>query len=350
MIPPYHIYAMRRYLPIVIPTLILFSALALLYIWRSKRYPWNKSVAVLLFLSLAGGLLYQSRNIFYHRDYPEMVQQINALNQKVRPGALLIIAESDEHIFGDKIGPPLHFIFDHPVATIRRDGPRIDAFLQSLNQLAQTQNRPVQLLAYEPLAGGIADHLDLKPVFMYPLRLSSLQNTYYNYPGAVEKEVLPIELYDAELFSSQKFPSAQKVTIDLGAFDAPYIRHGFYGKESIPGFPSLRWTKEQAGLYIPLRRTGGDHLLISIRAATFRPRKLEAAPVTVILAGETVGTFIPDEQWRTFTFQTRPPASGENTLLEFKTGSFNPARLRINADGRDLGFLLDWITLERTKP
>jgi len=289
-------------------------------------------------------LTYQSRNFFFHRDFPTLVDQMKSFDSRLKAEAIIIIAESDEFIFGDRLAPPLQEIFGHNVATIRRDGPRLEPFLKRLLATAKIQNRPVQLIATEPIVPGVRNLLTLKPVGIFPLTLITLQNTFFEYPSRKETVVYPIQIYDVTSITSNALAFFTDQMIDIGDYDAPFIREGFYGKENIPNFPSSRWVSGEAMMDIPIYRKEGRQLFI--RAMTFRPPNSTRNSVQVYLDGKFLGNFVPQQDWKVFSFNTNIFPKHTVSSLQFKTAPFTPAELKIGNDSRKLGFLLDWIKIQ----
>jgi hypothetical protein len=78
----------------------------------------------------------------------------------------------------------------------------------------------------------------------------------------------------------------------------------------------------------------------------YRPAGVPPAEVVVTLDGKEIGRFTPDEIWQTFVFRGQAQSPNGMSQLRFKTSTFNPARLNISGDQRDLGFLIDWINIK----
>jgi hypothetical protein len=171
-----------------------------------------------------------------------------------------------------------------------------------------------------------------------------LMNTYYDYPAVIQTAYYGVEIYDVVgLRSSYTLDQSRPIEIDVGTFDTPFIRTGFYGKELLPGDATMRWTAGEATLDIPLPTEGP--ITVDVRAMIYRPEGVTAAPVAVWLDGEKVGEFTPGETWRIFSFPAQPRPIGGISALRFQTAAFNPASLGVNNDTRDLGFLIDRVTI-----
>lgn len=339
---PYHIYTMRRYLPIALPALMIFAAYFLVSLFFARSRWVTRVTAVLLTVLLIGGLLYQARFVLPLRENRGAVAQLQAVADELQTDAILVIIEPATSLFADTFGPPLRFIYGHDVATIRADDEQAAAFLAALYDYAREEARPLQLLAVEPVPPRIEDQLRLKPVAFVPVTLRRLTSTFTGYPSTLETAYYGIEIYDL-IPPDAAAKTAGETMVDIGTFDAPYIQSGFYGKEPLPGTGTMRWTDGLAAVEIPTAVT--PSVQITIRAKIYRPEIVTPAEVAVLLDGRPIGKFTPTEEWQTFTFSGQPyPVNGES-LLQFRTETFNPAELGINNDGRDLGFLVDWIEI-----
>ncbi len=153
---PYHIYTMRRYVPIVIPMLLLFAAVAILSIPMVRRrwitYTLRFSAVVLL----VGGLLYQARFVLPQQDMAGSLAQLDALEDLLAPEAVIVIADPSTSTFADTFGVPLQFQYGHDIATLRAETADIAAYLQDVQDWAAEKNIPVQVLAQEPLLAQCA--------------------------------------------------------------------------------------------------------------------------------------------------------------------------------------------------
>jgi hypothetical protein len=77
---PYHIYAMRRYVPVVVPFFVLAGACALAWLWRREtRKRTARLIGVTLLLTLVGWLAYNDRLVWKQIDYEGAVQQVERL-------------------------------------------------------------------------------------------------------------------------------------------------------------------------------------------------------------------------------------------------------------------------------
>jgi len=298
-------------------------------------------MSAVLTLMLIGGLIFQSRFVLPQRDFRGAVAQLTELNAQLKPDAIVMMNEPSESTLADNFGVPLQFVFGHDIATIRSQDDSAVPFIDRLLAYATTQQRPVQLLTINPIAPLIREAFQLQPVGEFPITLSALLSTYYDYPSVNQPAYYGFEIYDV---IGRKIPSinTSAITVDIGTMDTTFIRSGFYQKESLPNGVTARWTAGEAFVDLPLSSQAA--ITIEVTAETFRPVGTAESEATVWLDDQEIGRFVPSDTWQTFSFAALPhPRSGVSTL-RFVTATFNPSQLHMSTDGRDLGFLIDRIT------
>jgi 4-amino-4-deoxy-L-arabinose transferase-like glycosyltransferase len=338
----YQIYAMRRYVPIVLPMLMIYAAVAIVAIWRARPSRWVRLLGGGLALGLMAGLVYQARFVVVQRDFFGAVEQLTQLNAHLQPDAIVILNEPSASTLSDAFGVPLQFMFGHAVATVHAVDDAAVPFVERLLAYADAHQRPVQVLAVDPIAPGIRETLQLRPRAVFSVTLSALASTYYDYPSVNQPSFYGFEIYDVTGRRSNE-TQAGPLVIDVGGFDTAYIRSGFYGKEILLDGTSARWTEGEAIVDIPT--IANAPVTIGVRAMTFRPVQVPAAPVTVWLGDQVIGQFTPNEAWQTWSFHATSHSTTGLSSLRFTTETFNPAGLQLSADNRDLGFLIDRISV-----
>lgn len=339
----YHIYAMRRYVPIVLPMLMLYTAVALYTLSTHKQRRAGLAAAGLLTVGMIGGLLYQSRFVLPLRDLRGATAALQELQDQLDPNAIILISEPVSSTFGDTFGPPLRFIFGHDIATIRQESGT-EAFVADLVAYAQAKERPLQLIAVAPILDSTRSQFDLEPVAFFPIHLPKLRNTFTEFPSEIETVYYGIEIYNAVPRTAVAAQAAaEDLTIDIGSLDAAYLGDGFYGKEPLAGDITARWTSATAVVYLPLPAT--PQMEVQVQARIFRPDGVPETAVTVELNDVAIGQFTPTADWQTYTFITAIPADTSEAVLSFDSATFNPAALKMSGDTRDLGFLIDAIHL-----
>ncbi len=216
---PVQIYGMRRYVPIVLPMLMLGTAVAILApldlaTWHAFRLRVALSVA--LALALAGGMTWQGRSLFAVRELRGSLEQVAAIDALLAEDAIVLLPApgvDTGELFApstvpDEIGVPLAFAFGHNVATIRYtqnsdEAPALDpqalaALLADVRAYASERNLPLQLVSATPLPAALTAQLNASPVGSVIIDVSQLELTYRHFPRTVEHRQYPIDVYRVE--------------------------------------------------------------------------------------------------------------------------------------------------------
>ncbi|MEZ4517900.1 MAG: hypothetical protein R3C44_14145 [Chloroflexota bacterium] len=115
---PHQIYAMRRYVPAVVPLFIIGGATFIGWLARHRQTGWKIAAGVLAVLWL-GGLGWSARGFVSQADYNGMTAQLQAFDEKLEPGSVLLFNDPAPIGQGDFFGTPLKFIFGHDIYTVR---------------------------------------------------------------------------------------------------------------------------------------------------------------------------------------------------------------------------------------
>ncbi|MCP4423778.1 MAG: hypothetical protein GY803_04735, partial [Chloroflexi bacterium] len=131
---PHQIYAMRRYVPAVMPLFIIGAAYFLGWLFGRKNI-WASSVALILTLAWLGGFGWLARGFISQVDYKGILPQFSQFDDQIPPGSILIFNDSAPVGQGDFIGTPLRFLKGYNVLTLR-DPNALDKqqFAQTLRQ------------------------------------------------------------------------------------------------------------------------------------------------------------------------------------------------------------------------
>lgn len=340
MTTPYHPYAMRRFVPISIPALAVFAAVAVGAIAAAPRLSRPKLVAGGVGAALLLGLLVQARAIVPGRDLAGAIDWLYTLESRLRPGAVILVSEHESALFADTFGPPLRYLFDHPVVPLRRGRqPTVDLVAEVLERAAR-EGRPVQLLAVEPIAFVVRNAFALKPVGTVPVELTMLKNTFEGFPSTRQVSPYGIEIYDLLPLDAAQVED-RDVLIDVGTLDTPFLRSGFHYKERLGDGTSGRWTDGDASLEVPNSSRGAVD--VAIRARLFTGVSDDTPLVRVLFDDRPIGSFRPENDWQTFHFTAMPRPYEQRSRIRLVSPAFTPARGGDSADERKLGVFVDWV-------
>ena len=117
---PHHIYVMRRYVPVVIPFLVVMMAYALDRLWRCAG--WRRVAGAGLALVLAGWLLSSARLQLVHIEYDGLVDQIDALVAELGSPPAIILFNDDAPIStGALLGTPLNYLYGYTAFDLQEE-------------------------------------------------------------------------------------------------------------------------------------------------------------------------------------------------------------------------------------
>ena len=115
---PHQIYAMRRYVPAVLPFFVIAAVYSIEWLFQQKRRWLAFSGVVLAGLWLVG-LAWSARGFISQVDYDGVLAQMDELDSKLDPGSILIFVDENPITSGDVLGTPLRFIYGHDVFSLR---------------------------------------------------------------------------------------------------------------------------------------------------------------------------------------------------------------------------------------
>ncbi|HMA37634.1 MAG TPA: hypothetical protein VKY74_24485 [Chloroflexia bacterium] len=388
---PTYPYSLRRFLPVVIPGLLLLGAYALAWAgekWRPRRLvrplAWATAGALGVFFLATGWVLIS------HTEEAGAVGQIAALAARFPNPAKTVLLFSNERDEPYVVATPLQYIFG------------FNAF--SLNEpYGQTQGRVVQGVVQRwqkqgytvyALLGANGGKLFMPDLALVPHTQGGAPEWVYNVPELeqltaqkpknISMSTLPWGLYDIVSRTQTTVPELP-FHLDIGGRDYEYLVAGFSGKEkthpSDPDAAAWRWTYHDAFLRLPWPASAtaqGARLTLRLSAgpperrvpAPKHPTAAESArlvpapsgalmlpaPAQVsILAssGPPLGqvTLAPGAPFQDVTIPVPSsvppdPANPHYLLLHLVSTTWSPAAAEVSADIRALGVEVDSVALD----
>ena len=116
---PHQIYAMRRYVPVVLPFFIITTAYLINWLYINLRGKTRWFVSSGLTLVWFSGILLSARGFVSQVDYRGVISQLDRLSAALPPHSVLIFGDSAPVGVGDLLGTPLRFLYGHDVFTLR---------------------------------------------------------------------------------------------------------------------------------------------------------------------------------------------------------------------------------------
>jgi hypothetical protein len=115
---PHQVYAMRRYVPLVVPFFVV-SAAGIIAWLHTRRIRWQRWVAVSFAIVWMYGILVSARGFVSQIDYRGITGQLDQLNASLATHSILLFNDSAPVSQGDFLGTPLRFLYGQEVFTLR---------------------------------------------------------------------------------------------------------------------------------------------------------------------------------------------------------------------------------------
>ena len=178
---PHQVYAMRRYVPYVLPFFILCAAYLLGWLYRALpgKTRWLSVGLTSLWLV---GIVFSARGFVGQVDYRGLIAQFDRLSTAFEPSSVLIFNDPAPVGIGDFVGTPLRFLYGQTVFTLRNpkalDAARFEETVRRWN----AEGHAVYWIAVEGGFPWPSLALPLLPAEAHQLSGQVLENTYDHKP------------------------------------------------------------------------------------------------------------------------------------------------------------------------
>jgi len=116
---PHQIYAMRRYVPVVLPFFIIATAYLINWLFINIRGRIRWLISIGLTLVWFSGILLAARGFVSQIDYRGIIDQLDRFNADLPAHSVLIFSDAAPVGVGDLLGTPLRFLYGHDVFVFR---------------------------------------------------------------------------------------------------------------------------------------------------------------------------------------------------------------------------------------
>lgn len=347
-IVPEHFWAARRFLPIVLPATMLFVAAAVFAGGSGSRLRLLRpALGGVLVVLLGSQYVRASRPVEAHVEYAGLIPRLEQLASQISDQDLVIVegrdAGGDMHV----IGLPLAYIYAKNVLVLQPARPDKATFAAFL-EWARTKYRRVLFIG-----GGGTDLLSyrygVRPIASDRFQVPEYDSALNAYPRFVRRKEFEFGVYEFTFQGSgstvQGLPGFD---LDVGIKDDLHVLR-FHAKELVDG-RTFRWTRATSYLSV----TGADpssREVVLTMADGGRAAAAPAASVGVFLHNQQIGSVVVSGGFRPYTFAIPPDlaaraaAASDPVELKLVTVAWNPARVLGSPDDRDLGVMLDRVTL-----
>ncbi len=185
---PHQIYAMRRYVPVVLPFFIVAAAYLIHWLRCNLKGKIRWFVSAGLTVIWLSGIIWGARGFVSQVDYRGVIGQFDRFAAMLPSRAIVIFGDSAAVGAGDILGTPLHFIYGHDVLTLRApDTLNREAFTEMMRSWQRAGRRVFWAAVPErsawPLAGAM-----LGPATEQHIEMLILEHTYDRKPTRIIAE------------------------------------------------------------------------------------------------------------------------------------------------------------------
>ena len=335
-----YFFAMRRFVPVVLPMLIGFAALMLCRL--AARGRWARASAGVLTLVLGGLFLRDSVPLLFYRDWKNAVRFVADVSRRFSPDDVIIFEQPESiHL----LALPLWAVHGENVIELARFNPD-PVKLQHLVKAWRTRYRNIYFVnTYRSdryLCGVFLQRVTDESFGTY-----EWERTYTFPPRQPRAQAFRFTI--SRVIPPQDLAVPALPEVDIGGSDDFQVT-GFFDKEGF-GDRSYRWSGGCASVYLPGARGAGR---LHITASGGRRPATSPAFVAVSLGGQTLGRFAVGSRWETHTFRLPLRLGDEPPVLRLdvvdkdgKPAPWRPANVETGSeDVRDLGVMVDRIRVE----
>jgi hypothetical protein len=365
-IVPEHFWAARRYLPVILPGALVFACAAAG--WGFRHYSPGRSndphapgakrglagAGIRRIASGAIGAVFvvllglhyarAARPIVGHVEYAGIIPALEQLAGRIGDDELLIVESRDSGSDAHVMALPLAYIYARPVLVLASARPERQPFSLFLDW-ARTRYGRVYFLG----GGGtelLSRQWSAASVASQRFQVPEYESALNRYPRYSRQKEFDFGLY--ELLPAGDAPEST-FDLDIGINDDLNVVR-FHAKE-VSGGRTVRWTQRQSFVTIP-QMFPTNRVAILVMNLGGRPQSETQGQVTAYLNETLIGTAWVTNGFNPYSFSI-PAAvaealskSDEPARLRLVTPTWNPHRVLGSPDDRDLGVMVDRVTIK----
>ncbi|MBI3932534.1 MAG: glycosyltransferase family 39 protein [Acidobacteria bacterium] len=327
-----YFFALRRYVPVVLPCLMGFAAVLLVRMARGGA--WRRGLAGTLAAALLALSLRDTAPLARYVDWKGSVRFVGDVARRFGPDDVVVFEQKASiHL----LSLPLWAVHGVQIAELARFNPDADR-LKHLVHAWRGRYRNIYFVYTYRTAPSLCG-LFLQRVEDYAFGTQEWERTLDRPPHRPEARALRFTLSRVVPPEDLQVPPLSEV--DLGGTDDFQVS-GFFDKEG-GGEHTYRWTGPCASVYVPGARPGAE---VRLRASSGRRPADTLGPVAVSLSGQALGGFVPGPEWTDHVLTLPDPLPPGPPVLRLDVPAFRPANVwEGDPDSRDLGVMVDRITI-----
>lgn len=288
-----YIYALRRYVPLIVPVASILVAYAALRVGpalaAALRRPRLARPLQALGLGAAGLLvvffLYTNRPLLTHREYAGLLDDVARLAGRIGPNDLVLFSGPRDET--PKLATPLHYLFGREswvITTNLPNGAELDTWIAR----QEARGRQVRVLLAANGGKLLLPGHRLEPVEPFDFTLRQFETLPWQKPHNRQENQLRYSLYRLRpLGPGETVLGPLPYRVTAGTFAEPAQVQGFHNAEQTASGRVYHWTDGDALLRIPWPADGQPLTLRLTLSGGQRPT--EPGPAKVC-PGDPAGT------------------------------------------------------------
>ena len=320
------IWSMRRFVPIVLPLLLLAASVAAARAVARVPRPWRQWLAAGSAAALALLVAAPSRAVLGAALWDGAAAQTAAVARAFPPDAVVL---ANRDLAGTHLPTSLAYLHGVDAVVVQQRAPDAERMEQAIGVWLARGRRVFALLGPGEFSFFSA-RLAAAEVRTARLDVRTLERTTGRAPRASVDHAVRMRILEVT-----RRVGAPRTAVDVGApEDLLFNLQGFHAAERDPDPDrgTYRWTGPRASLTLP----GGEAVTLVI--AGERPAGVPPASIAVRIGGRTVleGLVVEDDP-RAVTLDAPGGASAPAIDLVIRSTVFEPRALGLSADPRQLG-------------
>ncbi|MCY4599522.1 MAG: hypothetical protein OXF27_06350 [Acidobacteria bacterium] len=322
-----HIWSMRRFVPVVLPGLLLILATAAgrLIDWIYVEYRTAATVTVgLILVALLGR---PSLAVAGEPLWDGALEQSAALARIFPENATVLVSPE---LAGTHVQTSLAYLHDVDTILIQEQQP--GELLRDVVLDWMARGREVFIVIERQGFSFPAPDLTLSEFRNMRIDVLTLEQTLERLPQALVESSARMRILQVARADGVALPARTAVNIGNPTDDIVSNLEGFYAAEQDPAAGPYRWTRELASFAIP---AGGRVMLV---VAGARPAGAPPAGISVWTGRSQIAdSVIIENQPQTITLDIPPSEQAGPTELMIRSSIFQPESLGLSPDTRNLG-------------
>jgi len=344
-----HFWIARRFLPVILPSMLLFAGAAAFYrrspatpgwkVWLSRG---RQAAGTAVLVAAGWHFFQQTKPILPHVEYAGVIPRLEAVAAQIRDDDLVIIESrgaSDVHV----LGLPLAYIYAKNVLVLGTDRPKA----ADVTELFDWGRQHFTRVLYMGSGGSrlLSRTLDAEFVSEEAIWVPEYERSWDHFPAASRRKSFAFSLFRLVPFTA---PPA-RARVDVGVADELAVA-GFHTRERNVEL-RFRWTTDRSSIRLRLP-AGRPSALTLWMGNGGRPAGVPPARVAVFAGNRPAGSVVvAGSDIREYEFPLPPEAVDEATtgdgflVIRLETPTWNPHDALGTTDDRKLGVMVTRVEL-----